>query len=138
MTKRKKRKNASAIIEKVSYFTQWEILSPKVFQLKYPTRTNIAIRKIFKINPIIFTTGQHNSPKRLAIRIVVGAWCCTCFFLVQIYCCNLTSHLTSPNQKPLINSFFEIADTPGINLAIEKGYAIDTLLKANFLTFFNS
>ena len=85
----------------------------------------------------MFPTGQHHFfLKRLTIRIAAGAWCCTCFFLVQIYCCTLTSHLTSPNQKPLINSFFEIADTPGVNLAVEKGYAIDTLLKAfsNFST----
>ena len=37
----------------------------------------------------------------------------------------------SPNQKPLVNSFFEIADTPGVSLAIEKGYAIDNILKAS-------
>ena len=69
--------------------------------------------------------GQRYFPKRLAIRIVAGAWCCVSFFLVQIYCSTLTSHLTSPNQKPLVNSFFEIADTPGLILTIDKGLAVD-------------
>ena len=39
----------------------------------------------------------------------------------------------SPNQKNLVNSFFEIADTPGISLAAEKGYAIDNILKASVI-----
>ena len=39
------------------------------------------------------------------------------------------AHLTSPYQKLLVNSFFDIADTPGVSLAVEKGFAIDTLLK---------
>ena len=80
--------------------------------------------------------GQHFLLKRLTIRLAVGAWCCGCFILVQIYCSTLTSHLTSPNQKPLVNSFFEISDTPGVSLAVEKGYAIDNILKASAVIMF--
>ena len=74
-------------------------------------------------------TGIYLSSKRLKIRIVAGAWCCTCFFLVQIYCTSLTSHLTYPNQRTIINSFFDIADTPGVNLAVEYGIAFEVLLQ---------
>ena len=73
--------------------------------------------------------GQHYFPNRLGVRVVAGAWCCTCFFLVQIYCCTLTSHLTSPNQKSLVNSFFEVADTPGVTLTLDRGYAVDIILQ---------
>ncbi len=69
--------------------------------------------------------------KRLAKRIAAGAWCCGCFFLVQAYCSTLTSHLTSPNQKPLINSFFEIADRPGVTLTIQNGFGIDRTLEVD-------
>lgn len=71
------------------------------------------------------------SSKRLAKRVAAGAWCCGCFFLVQAYCSTLTSHLTSPNQKPLINSFFEIADRVEVTLTIQKGYGIDRTLEVS-------
>ena len=74
----------------------------------------------FKICP-----GQNYFFKRLATRIVAGTWCCGCFFLVQIYCCTLMSHLTAPNQKPLVNSFFEIADNSGVTLTVDRGYGVD-------------
>ena len=65
----------------------------------------------------------------MAIRIATGAWCCGAFFIVQIYCSTLTSHLTSPNQKLLVNSFFEIADNHDVSIAIDSGYAIDKMLQ---------
>ena len=73
--------------------------------------------------------GQHYFPKRLATRLAAGAWCCGSFFLVQIYCSTLTSHLTSPNQRPIVNSFFEIADNPGVSLTIDRGFALDIMLQ---------
>ena len=39
------------------------------------------------------------------------------------------SHLTSPNQKPLVNSFFEIADNPAATLTIDKGYGLDLIIQ---------
>lgn len=76
-------------------------------------------------------SGQHYFPKRLAIRVAAGAWCCGAFFLVQIYCSTLTSHLTSPHQKPIVNSFFEIADTAGVSLTIDRGYAMDKMMQVD-------
>ena len=64
---------------------------------RYFIQCNIKSSRVEDI--ILKTTGQHYFPKRLTIRLAVGAWCCACFFLVQIYCCTLTSHLMSPNQK---------------------------------------
>lgn len=60
-------------------------------------------------------------------RIAAGAWCGACFFLVQIYCSTLTSHLTYPNQRPIANSIHEIAHTPGVSFSTERG--IDSILQ---------
>ena len=49
--------------------------------------------------------------------------------LLNYYLINLTSHLTSPNEKPLVNSFFDIADTPGVSLTIDKGFAVDKMIQ---------
>ena len=70
--------------------------------------------------------------------MMAGAWFLGCFFLVQIYSSTLTSHLTSPNQKPIVNSFFEIADSPGVSLTIDKGFALDVLLQVRWCLVFNS
>lgn len=48
------------------------------------------------------TLGQRCYSQRLTFRIAAGVWALGCFFLVQIYCSTLTSHLTSPNQKPIV------------------------------------
>ena len=90
---------------------------------------------IFKYN---YRLGQHFFSKRLSTRIAAGAWCCGCFFLVQIYCSTLTSHLTTPIQKPIVNSFFEIADTPGIILTLEREFAIDAILQVLYLVVCNT
>ena len=84
---------------------------------------------LLHIPPPPYQTGQHYSPKELVIRIVAGAWCCGCFFFVQIYCCTLVSHLTSSNPKFLVNSFFEISNTPGVSLAIDRDYALDKIMQ---------
>ena len=77
----------------------------------------------------LLKSGQNFFPKRFDVRIAAGAWCCGCFFLVQIYCSTLTSHLTSPNEKFLVNSFFEIADTLDISLTVDKGRGLDIVMQ---------
>ena len=79
---------------------------------------------------ILIILGQHHGfIKVLAIRIAAGAWCLGCFFIVQIYSSTLTSHLMAPNQKPIVNSFYEIADTPGVKLTADRGLALDVILQ---------
>ena len=75
--------------------------------------------------------GQRFYSKLLSVRFALGAWCLGCFFLVQIYSSTLTltSHLTSPNQKPIVNSFDQIADTPGVSLTVDRGFGIDVILQ---------
>jgi len=58
----------------------------------------------------------------IVIRVLVGSWCLSCFFFVQIYCCNLTSHLTMPHTKPLINSIDDIANLPGLKVTLDRDF----------------
>lgn len=72
--------------------------------------------------------GQGFYSNRLAFRIVAGAWCVGCFFLIQIFCSTLTSHLTSPNQMPIVSSLEELAKTSDVDFTIDKERGLDVLL----------
>lgn len=72
--------------------------------------------------------GQSFYSNRLIYRIVAGAWCVGCFFLIQIFCSTLTSHLTSPNQMPIVSSLVELAKTPDVDFTVDKGLGMDLLL----------
>ena len=87
-------------------------------------KSDTFILPIFPVN-----LGQHFASAKLNIRLAAGAWCVGCFFLVQIYCSTLTSHLTAPNERPIVNSFFEIADAPGVRLTFDRGMGIDAMLQ---------
>ena len=64
--------------------------------------------------------------RRLAIRIVAGAWCLTCFVLVTAYSSVLISFLTAPeNYKPMVNSINDLALRPNIHLTLNKGLTPD-------------
>lgn len=64
----------------------------------------------------------------MAYRVAGGAWCAGCFFLVQMYCSTLTSHLTSPNQLPVVASLKELINTPDVDFTIDKGPGMDLQL----------
>nr|CAG4649460.1 EOG090X08PQ [Scapholeberis mucronata]SVE93708.1 EOG090X08PQ [Scapholeberis mucronata] len=74
--------------------------------------------------------GQHFYSNRLIVRFASGAWCVGCFFIVQFYSTTLISHLMSPYQKLIANSMHKIANTPGVSLMSDKGFALDLLLKS--------
>ena len=92
---------------------------------------NYFFKSKMEITSFITLTGMSLSAKCLRIRILAGAWCCTCFFLVQAYSTSLTSYLTYPNQRTIVNSFFDIADTPGVSLAVEYGLGFEVLLQVS-------
>ena len=82
----------------------------------------------------------------MVIRVLAGAWCLGCFFLIQIYCCTLTSHLTMPYRKVLINSVYDIPNVTGLQITVDRGLAPELLIKVNidtiiclfFLDFFKN
>ena len=70
----------------------------------------------------------------MVIRVLAGAWCLGCFFLIQIYCCTLTSHLTMPYRKVLINSVYDIPNVTGLQITVDRGLAPELLIKVNIDT----
>lgn len=89
----------------------------------------LLIKEIFLIIDI---SGQRFFSHRIIYRTAAGAWCIGCFFLVQIYCSTLTSHLTAPNQKPIEDTVHELANTPDVSLMVDKGFGIDFILKVGY------
>lgn len=73
--------------------------------------------------------GQHFPIKWLVVRIAAGAWCITCFFLVQMYSSTLTSHLMAPSQKLIANNLHEIANKPELGLALDSGFGFHQGIK---------
>ena len=63
--------------------------------------------------------------RRLAIRIVAGAWCLTCFVLVTAYSSVLISYIVAPNLKPIIDSFDDIPKVSGLKVVVDKGSSMD-------------
>ena len=117
--------------ENLALYVMGNIVSQGIFSLcnnlKEMLHRQIAVPYVYIFLSILL--GQHYFPNRLTVRVAAGAWACGAFFLVQIYCCTLTSHLMALNQKPLVNSFFEVADKPGVTLTLDRGYAVDILLQ---------
>ena len=121
--------------ENLALFVMGNIVSQGIFFLCNSTRQfkrNVTQTNCCTIISLFILPGQHYFPDRLTVRVAAGAWACGAFFLVQIYCCTLTSHLMALNQKPLVNSFFEVADKPGVTLTLDRGYAVDVLLQVGY------
>lgn len=59
---------------------------------------------------------------------MAGSWCVGCFFLVQSYCSIVTSHLTSPNQKPIVNSIQELAHSTKVSITVERDLGLKSII----------
>ena len=68
--------------------------------------------------------------RQLVIRLLVGAWCLTCFVLITAYSSVLISFLTAPDTyKPIINSINELPKKPFIRVTVDKGFFPDYLFQ---------
>lgn len=65
--------------------------------------------------------------QKLAIRILAGAWCISCFILITAYSSVLISFVTSPYYKPLINSIYDFPKNAEIKITVDKGKYPDIL-----------
>ena len=82
--------------------------------------------KLARVRSTAISGGQRIS-NRLAIRLVVGAWCLVALFLGQAYNSTLITYVIAHNAQPLINSIHDIANNPNIHVLVEKGWAMDIL-----------
>lgn len=65
--------------------------------------------------------------KKLAIRIVFGAWCIVTLVLTEAYDSLFISYITAPIQQPLIKSIYELRTRPDVRLAVNKDFNMDML-----------
>jgi hypothetical protein len=72
--------------------------------------------------------GASIHSRWIVTRILGGTWCLSCFFLVQIYCCTLTSHLTMPHSKPIINSVNDIQNVSGLQITVDRNLGAEKLI----------
>lgn len=70
-------------------------------------------------------SGGPCTTKKLAIRLVVGAWCLAAFVLGQAYNSTFVTYVIAPIAQPLINSVHDIVNDPNIRVIVEKGRGMD-------------
>ena len=78
------------------------------------------------INSQMFV-GSVCYPQKLAIRLVAGFWCLSAFVLVNSYSSTLVSFVTSPNNKPIIKSIYELPKKPHVHIVVEEDKALDII-----------
>lgn len=77
---------------------------------------------------MLILKGHPFGSSRLFIRFLAGAWCAGCFFLIQIYCSTLKSHLMSPNEKLIANSVDDIAHFPNVDVTVDQGLGLRIMI----------
>lgn len=60
--------------------------------------------------------------------LIGGVWCFAAFVLVNAYNSTLISQLTLPNQKPLINSIYDLRNRSDIYLVTDRNLNTDAVL----------
>lgn len=78
------------------------------------------------------TLGNDTRWRGLGIRLIAGVWCLAASVLVPAYSGTLTSFLTTPIQRPIIESHLDIAgkiSSAGIQVAVERGLGVDTQMQ---------
>jgi hypothetical protein len=100
------------------------------FVLRHYNRNNRRSRYWQNIISILSRGGRLAPYSRsTAIQITSCVWCFTCFFLVQFYCCNWTSQLTTSRQsKALVDSVYEIPNVTGLQITVDRNWAADQLI----------
>ncbi|KZS21010.1 Uncharacterized protein APZ42_012161 [Daphnia magna] len=71
---------------------------------------------------ITVITGQGNSvsaKERLSFRLLLGIWCLTMVVLVNAYTTTLTSYLTVPKLKPIVNTLAELAASHDTQMTVD-------------------
>ena len=77
----------------------------------------------------IYIGGYNLHSKTLKTRIVIGAWCLMCFFLVTSYSSVLISFIMAPHYQPLINNVYDLADNKkDINPVVVSGLGADAYI----------
>jgi hypothetical protein len=82
--------------------------------------------------------GAYCRNKQLAIPLAAAAWCLACFVLVQAYSSTLIASITSPNNKPIINSINDFPNVPDLKMIVNRNLGADLLFQASRFAKWNS
>lgn len=70
--------------------------------------------------------------RQLAIRIITGAWCMTCFVIVTAYSSVLLASLVASDKfEPIIHSVNDLLMKPQVRITVDKGMYADVLFQVN-------
>lgn len=83
------------------------------------------------------TTGGLCISNEVKFRLVAAGWTLAAFVLVQAYTSILFTYVIAPNNSPLINSIYDVADTSDLQLFVKKGGTMDTLIHSVCANQFN-
>ncbi|KAI9563542.1 hypothetical protein GHT06_011005 [Daphnia sinensis] len=84
----------------------------------------------------LLSQGGPCTSDRISFRFVAGVWTLAAFIFVQAYTSTLFTYVVAPVNQPLINSIYDIAENPDINLLVKKAGTADTMFTNNNWTGF--
>lgn len=65
--------------------------------------------------------------------LICGVWSIAAFVLINAYNSTFISYLTLPNQKPLIDSIYDLRDRPDIHLVTDRNLNTDAVLSVKIV-----
>lgn len=83
----------------------------------------------------LFRIGSYcNDKGSNSVRLIAGFWCLAAAVLIPAYSGQLISFVTSPIEKAVIQSVYDIPNVPGLKVAVDRGKGIDGLFRQMVLT----
>ena len=78
-----------------------------------------------------YIIGDSCASELLSFRFVAGVWCLAAFIFVQAYTSTLFTYVVTPNNPPLINSIYDIVESPDINLLVKVAGTPESMFLAS-------
>jgi hypothetical protein len=90
-----------------------------------------AVRRfIATISLLHYQLGGACPSKRIPYRLVAGVWTLGAFFFVQAYTSTLFTYVVTPNNRPLIDSVYDVINNDDINLLVRESGFLNIALSA--------
>lgn len=81
--------------------------------------------------------GGYLPLKTMPYYVVGAVWCIATLVLVNAYNSTLISYVALPNQKPLINSIYDLRNRPDVNLVTNKNLNTEAVLLVGYNVIFS-
>jgi hypothetical protein len=95
-----------------------------------------AVRRfIATISLLHYQLGGACPSKRIPYRLVAGVWTLGAFFFVQAYTSTLFTYVVTPNNRPLIDSVYDVINNGDVNLLVRESGFMNILISARKQNF---